>query len=299
MGKKLSRVYIWCNLKKPNLQAILEMIKGILTEHGVEYCLDGESCEFLGIPKEMALDLDKEGKDQPKLDMIIVLGGDGTIISAARTFAMTEIPILGINLGHLGFLTEVDPTEIRKALPEIIEGKYQLEKRMLLQAHYKGKTYRAMNEFVLVKGQSPRFVKIGIEVSGDFVAEVYADGLIVATPTGSTAYSMSLGGSIMAPGLSGLLITAMAPHMLTFRPFVINSLEEVKLYFESLDDQEDLYLRGDGQETVVLEPSGIVELNKCRKFTYLVKYHQRSFYSLLREKFGWGLIPGNKRQGEK
>lgn len=299
MKKKIETVFIWGNVNKKSLREVFSKLLKIFEKHNVKFFLNKELAEFYEYPAGKTIDV----KNNPNLDYIsqvdiaVILGGDGTVIHAARTLLPWEIPILGINLGHLGFLTELDPLDIEVAIPAILEGKYVIEERMMLKAFCEDIMLLAMNEFVLSKGKSPRFVRLNIEVNGEHVSEIYADGIVVSTPTGSTAYSMSLGGSILAPGLKGILFTAMAPHMLTFRPFVVSSNDVIRIYFESLSKRGVLHLSGDGQKTETLVKKGTVLIKKCDKKTQLVKYHDRSFYSLLQEKFGWGSIPGVMKYG--
>lgn len=301
-SKPIKSVFIWANIHKRTLPPVFEDLLGIFKETSIDYYIEKSACDILDIPNCKAIDVLAGEAIPSSIQMVLSLGGDGTVIAACRNFSPMGIPILGVNLGQLGFLTEIDPGEIDKELPKLLAGHYSIEERMMLETDINGKRYTSMNEFVLMKGNTPRFIKIRVEVGGEFVAEIFADGLITATPTGSTAYSMSLGGSIIAPGLPGIIITPMAPHMLTFRPFVVRADDQIRIFFESVEKKNRITFIADGQDTVELKSSGVVTIRRSDVPARLVKFHDRSFYRILYEKFGWGAIPGKMnppRNGQK
>ena len=225
-------------------------------------------------------------------DFVIVLGGDGTLLSTARCVAHADIPILGVNLGSLGFLTEVKKEEIEQALEEVDAARsYELSLRPMLhcQVIREGKcvaAYEALNEVVMNQSAVARITDFEVRVNNTFVANYKADGLIISTPTGSTAYSLAAGGPILAPDVPGFVITPVASHSLTNRPLVVkdNAVIEARIVVT----REQAFLTVDGQ---VGTPLGENDLVRCRKSEHnvkLFKFTSRSFFDVLRTKLKWG-----------
>ncbi len=226
------------------------------------------------------------------VDLVIVLGGDGTLIAMAARIAAAgrEIPILGVNFGSLGFLTEIRIDELYNSLEQVLEGTADFDERAVLvaDAHRDGECFDSrtvLNDVVFTRGALSRMIELSVSVSGGFVTRVKADGLIVASATGSTAYNLSAGGPIVHPAVDALVLTPIAPHTLTHRPIVIpgDSVVEVAPQID-----EETFVTFDGQSGYPLKPGDIVRVRKSERTLRLVKAPARSYFELLREKLKWG-----------
>ena len=223
-------------------------------------------------------------------DLIVVLGGDGTLLSIAR-HAPADLPILGVNLGELGFLTEVVEKEAMPMLARVLAGRYELDQRMRLAATLtrRGRVhsrFRALNDVVITNGARARIVEFSVAVDGLPFTTYRADGLIVATPTGSTAYSLSVGGPIVEPTVQVLLLSPISPHTLSNRPVVLRPEAEVKITVGPRE--QDALLTIDGQEVVPLSAGDVIEVRQDREPVTLVLSPDRTYYDVLRSKLGWG-----------
>lgn len=228
-----------------------------------------------------------------ELDLLVVLGGDGTMLGASRLIGMRRIPVLGINFGYLGYLTEFTLQEMFAALEEIRAGNFLLEERMLFDVSVvrEGKpveVHRALNDAVINQGALAKMIELECYVNGDFVNRFRADGMIVATPTGSTAYSLSAGGPIVFPSMSAIILTPICPHMLSNRPVVVPGEAIVELTFKKADDGAMLTI--DGQRGVALMPSDCVKLQRSETTFEIVRPRQRNYFEVLRTKLKWGSI---------
>ena len=239
------------------------------------------------------LDRDDLGRLEPggPCDMVVVLGGDGTILSVARRYAGGP-PILGVNLGHLGYLTEVARDELYPALIEIFAGRFGVEKRSLFEIRLEraqggGLDYLALNDVVFAKTALSRIIELEVEVDGVYVSRYRADGLVVSTPTGSTAYNLSAGGPILHPQLPVAVLTPICPHTLTLRPLVVpdSSVIEVRLVTSS----ESVFLTVDGQEGEEMEHRDRVRVRRHPRSVHLLRtVRPRSIFEGLRGKLHWG-----------
>ncbi|MDP9728727.1 NAD(+)/NADH kinase [Alicyclobacillus tolerans] len=221
------------------------------------------------------------------IEVAFVLGGDGTLLSVARMLAPANIPILGINVGHLGFLTESDPDGIEEAVRRIRDREYDLEARMMLSAavlreEKMVQELLALNDAGVAKGSYGRMVTIHTYVDGVYVDTIRGDGMIVSTPTGSTAYSLSCGGPIVTPHLEVFLLTPICPHTLFSRPCVMDSQQEILLEVEA--SHSDFELTVDGQVSVRLHSGDCVRIRKAVCSTTLIKWRDREFFTVLRKK---------------
>lgn len=224
-------------------------------------------------------------------DLVLVLGGDGTLLSTARSVARSGIPILGVNLGSLGFLTEIKHQEIAQALAAVDAGRCQISPRAMLhcQISRNGKCladYEALNEIVMNQSAVARITDFELRINADFVSGYKADGLIVATPTGSTAYSLSAGGPILSPEVPAFVITPVASHALTNRPLVVPDTALIEIQVAVSRDQG--YLTVDGQQGEPLEEGDVVRCSKSQYRVKLFKLAERTFFDVLRTKLKWG-----------
>jgi NAD+ kinase len=229
----------------------------------------------------------------PTLDLLLTLGGDGTLLRGARLVAREGVPVLGINLGHLGFLTAAAPGEMETALARWLAGDFELDERMALEVRAgqadgeAGGSYVALNDAVLHKGGAARVIRLAVHASGGEEVGTYsADGMIFSTPTGSTAYSLSAGGPIVAPTVDCIVATPICPHALGLRPLVLPADETVTV--EVLSPSEELILTIDGQEHERLVPGQRVAVRRAERPVCLVRFPGQTFFSTLRRKLRWG-----------
>lgn len=227
-------------------------------------------------------------------DLVIVVGGDGCLLGAARDLARYKVPLLGVNRGRLGFLTDILPTEVEERVGEVLDGEYSIEYRFLLEAQIKrdGQVIgdsSALNDVVFHSGSSVKMLEFELFVDGDFVYRQRSDGLIVSTPTGSTAYALSGGGPIMHPRLDAIVLVPMFPHTLSSRPIVIDGNSEIKIFVSSTNEFRPL-LNCDGQGGVVVNPGDWIYIRKRAHPLKLLHPRNHSFYEACRSKLGWSEI---------
>ncbi|ANG62328.1 NAD(+) kinase [Marinobacterium aestuarii] len=225
-------------------------------------------------------------------DLVIVVGGDGSMLGAARALSPSHVPVLGVNRGNLGFLTDISPADIEAKVAEVLEGKYTVESRFLLDLIVKREGEpigegTALNDIVLHPGKATRMIQFELFIEGQFVYTQRSDGLIVATPTGSTAYSLSGGGPIMSPKLDALVLVPMFPHTLSSRPIVVDGNSELKLV---ISDNNKTYptVSCDGQLSFSLAPGDVITIHKKPHKLKLLHPLNYDFYRTCREKLGWG-----------
>ncbi len=266
----------------------VEILKGILPwlrQRGYEVFVDLEAAEKLNIQGYQRSEI------ASTVDILIVLGGDGTMLSAARLVAERGIPILGINLGGLGFITEVNRSEVFSAMETMLEGKCQVEERIMLSTTIMrhGETlnsYSVLNDVVITKGALARIIELETFIEHSYVTTYRADGLIISTPTGSTAYNLSAGGPIIHPSQDCMVLTPICPHTLSNRPIVIPGDYTIEIALKSVS--EDVFLTLDGQVGMSLNKGDIITVKKSPYKTRLLIPCERDYFQVLREKLGWG-----------
>ena len=224
-------------------------------------------------------------------DALISVGGDGTFLSVAHLSRFTQKPVIGINLGGLGFLTDIGPENIEESLQKIREGHYSIISRMVLEACLlRGQsricTFNALNDIFINRINIPKLASISAWYGNDFIADFRADGIIVATPSGSTAYSLSCGGPIVDPNVSAILLTPICPHSLTERPLVLPAERPIRLRIN--EKNPDLLLCSDGLDSVKLQTGDEITISYGGTNTNLIQLAEQSYFSLLRKKLGWG-----------
>ena len=260
-----------------------------LRRRGIRVLADA-AAPLAGVPARPKSALAREA------DLIVVLGGDGTLLSVARQ-AHARVPILGVNMGELGFLTEVAEHEAMDMLRRVLAGRFEIDRRMALTAvlERSGRTvqrYRALNDVVVSNGALARIVRFTVSVDGLPFTSYRADGLIVATPTGSTAYSLSVGGPIIEPTVEVLVVSPISPHTLSNRPVVLRPQAVVRIAIAS--EQQDAVLTVDGQEGTPLLAGDVVVVRRAATSVSLVRSPDRTHYDVLRSKLGWGAREGGR-----
>ena len=265
------------------LKEMLEWLRA----RGCEVILDREVAEKFGLKKTTAVAREEM---PPLVDTIVVFGGDGTMLSVARLVSESRTPILGVNLGSLGFLTEVTLEELYPALEQLLAGKHEIECRRMLKTEVhqgagKVSVFHALNDAVINKGALARIISIDAFVGEDFIANFLADGMIVSTPTGSTAYSLAAGGPIVFPSLDSILMTPICPHTFTNRPLVIPAESRVRLVLKS---GVDVMVTVDGQVGLPLSEGDEIICTRSDYQIDLVRPRHKSFFAVMREKLKWG-----------
>jgi NAD+ kinase len=233
-----------------------------------------------------------------ELSMVVVLGGDGTLLSVARAMGSRQVPILGVNLGSLGFLTDVALKDIYSSLEAILRGEGAIDVRMMLAATLERKgnevvSETVLNDVVITKGAIARIIEIGVEIDRQFVANIRADGLIVSSPTGSTAYSLAAGGPILHPMLDAMILTPICPHTLTYRPVVV--ADDVEIVLTLRGDSGEVYATFDGQTSRQMEPGDVVRVKRSRGGVKLVSLPAKNYFQILRNKLRWAERPRSRR----
>ncbi|HPU29339.1 MAG TPA: NAD(+)/NADH kinase [Syntrophorhabdaceae bacterium] len=281
----MKKVHIVCKRKKDDAIKIAEDIIHLYSNE-VDIFLDEESARQLNYPK--TLELEHVGEEA---ELIIVLGGDGTLLAVARQLKGKEVPILGVNLGGLGFLTEISVEELPSMLKSILSGNYKTSRRMMLDVGVirDGNmifNLPVLNDAVITKDALARIIDIEVYVNNVYLTMYKADGLIFSTPTGSTGYSLSAGGPILYPSLKNVIITPICPHMLTNRPLILSEDVVMKAVLKS--QNERVVLTIDGQIGFPLEYKDEVIAKKSSYSVNLIKSFSRGYFEILREKLKWG-----------
>jgi len=280
--KKIERVGLVIKPHAPDIKNILQELIRYLEKRGIVCVLEGLAADKLKREKGIARE------DLPgKVDLVVVLGGDGTLLSIAHLAAQKSVPVLGVNLGSLGFLTEVPLNEMFLTLDSFFKGNQEIiSSRRLLRAKFKGKTYYCLNDVVINKGALARMIQFIIWINDKEIAILRSDGLIISTPTGSTAYSLAAGGPIIKPYIPAIILAPICPHTLSFRPMVISSNSKIKV--KLLTAGEEVYLTLDGQRGDLLVKNDIVNIEEAPFELQLISSPKRNFFDLLKEKLGWG-----------
>lgn len=272
--------------KFPEVKATLHAVVSWLRERRIDVILDRTSATLLdesgGLQKTELAD---------KADVLLVLGGDGTMLNAARLAGERSIPILGVNMGGLGFLTEVRLEHLYPSLERVFENDFVLDERLMLRTHVHrhGETVAqgvVLNDVVISKGTLARMIELKIAIQSRFVTNLRGDGLIVSTPTGSTAYSLSAGGPIINPAVQSLMITPICPHTLTHRPLIVPGNVEIDVTLTSKDDGAMATL--DGQVGIAMSQGDTVVISASEHRTRLIRFPESHYYDVLREKLKWG-----------
>jgi NAD+ kinase len=280
--RQIERVGFVIKPHAPEVDTALRQLHGYFSERGVECRFESAAAEMLG---------QRQGVSREALpaevDLVIVLGGDGTLLSIAHLAAENRVPVLGVNMGSLGFLTEVPLDEVFVTLDAYLAGdEHIVSPRQVLEADTRGTTYYCLNDIVINKGALARMIQCAMWINDKEVAIPRSDGLIISTPTGSTAYSLSAGGPIIQPYIPAIIIAPICPHTLSFRPMLVASDSRIRVQMQTKG--EKAYLTLDGQRGYLMEKNETVEVRTSALKLELISSPRRNYFDLLQEKLGWG-----------
>jgi NAD+ kinase len=274
------KLYLLGNDQRPGVTEEVERLLPFLREHSE--LIVSDLCQRCDLAK------------LPLADIALVLGGDGAILRAARQMGYRQVPVLGVNLGHLGFLADLRPDEIRDCFSQVLRGEYRLTHHLMYECQVEEgeskQTYLGLNEVVFHTGPPFGIIELELAVDGDTVARFIGDGLIVSTPIGSTGHSLSAGGPVLGQELQAFVITPICPHTLTYRPVVESADRQCTVTLGRGTEHAVLVL--DGQETVPLSARHRVTIRRAPVSFTLVKVPGHSYYQTLRDKLRWGTLPG-------
>jgi NAD+ kinase len=286
-AKSLQTIGIISRPRRSNISVVVPPLLEWLKERGIRTIYDEETASslddtFNGLSRERVA---------AESQILLVLGGDGTLLAAARLAAPNGIPILPINMGSLGFLTSFTLEELYPALEETLAGRSSVSERVMLHVDLEraGKVIehqRVLNEAVINKGALARMIELELRIDKEFVCRYRADGLIVATPTGSTAYSLSAGGPIVHPTVESFIITPICPHTLTDRPVVVRDSSCIDMKLSG--DTESVFLTLDGQKGIPLQASDCVRISRAKENLKLIQPPRKSYFAILHNKLKWG-----------
>lgn len=277
------KIALCVNLAKKQAKEVAHHVCTFLVEKKVEVVADTSIAIQVGVkaltPQEI-----------PSIDFMIALGGDGTILHILHTYPMLQAPIVGINLGHLGFMTDIPMDDIYPSLQDLLEGRYHLEKRLTLEAlSSNGKKAFAANEIVLHRAQNPSLIEIAIHAEKTYVNTFAADGVIIATPNGSTAYSLAAGGPILSPDVEAIVLTPINPHTISNRPIVLTSTKTIHIQY--LSTKAPAEVRADGIDFFSIVAGQSLSIYRAPRDFTLVTLKRRDYFSTLRQKLGWATRP--------
>lgn len=272
-------IALFANSSKEHSHTFAVGVASFLKEHGVTVVTEDHDAPLFGA---------KPLSEFPheKIDFIISMGGDGTILGIAHKYVHLDAPILGINLGHLGFMADVPLTDIYPSLNDLLNGAYKIHERLMIQGECpNGGSCFAINDIVVHRGRNPTLVEIAIYVDGSYLNTFEADGIIISTPNGSTAYSLAAGGPILSPDLQAIVITPISPHTISNRPIVLMPNQEIQIQYSS--EYVPIEIRADGLESFELNTGEVFKIVRSSRNFKLVSLFRRDYFSTLRTKLGW------------
>jgi NAD+ kinase len=283
----MERIGIIANPNKPKAKETLRKLTAYLKKKKKSIFLDKVSAKLIKLNQYAV----KNNRVYTTCSVVIALGGDGTLLRAAKILKGAQVPILGVNLGSLGFLTEVTLGELYKTLSDVFGDKYRLEERICLEATlYRRKkklvTSFALNDCVITRGTLSRLIRLDTFIEKEYLTTYAADGLIVSTSTGSTAHSLSAGGPIVHPNIPAIILTPICPHTLSNRPLIISGEETISI--EIASSHPDIALTLDGQEVISLKEKDVIQIKKASFKVRLIVPKKKSYYQILRKKLKWG-----------
>lgn len=271
-------IALFPNLSKNHAKKIALDIRNFLQEKGVQVIAEEEKAQELNVPSLSQF-------DPNAIDFLITLGGDGTILGILHRHPQIKAPILGINLGGLGFMADVTLDEVIPCLQAILDGRFSIQERLVISGKTDTFDSFAINEVVIHRGKNPSLIELLIRVGGLYLNTFSADGLIISTPNGSTAYSLSAGGPILTPDLEALVITPISPHTISNRPIVVSADKEIEV--EYVSQYDPIEINYDGCEQYSFSKGEILRVTPSPRKFRLVNFPQHDFFSTLRRKLGW------------
>ncbi|MDG2060566.1 MAG: NAD(+) kinase [SAR86 cluster bacterium] len=287
MSNKYKNIGIVGLSNNPKIPQLIESIVTILTSEKREVLIDRK---FESLVDLTNINYVTKKEIQHKCDLVISLGGDGTMLESAKNYGIEGIPLLGVNLGSLGFLTDIAPEDIEKELKAILNSELQIDERFFIKAKIDNKEldYKALNEIVIHSGAIAQMIEFTLFVDDQFVCKQRADGLIISTPTGSTAYSLSGGGPIIHPELDIILILPIFPQSLNSSPIIVDANKEIKIVLSEKQKIDSAEISFDSQENISLSPNSIIDISKHSSKLLLLHPKNHDFFSGCRDKLGWG-----------
>jgi NAD+ kinase len=272
-------IALFANMRKRESYTLAKEIAYFLQEKKVTVVSRDEEAEELAVPPLSSI-------PPATIDCLISLGGDGTILRLVHHFPHLDAPILGINLGHLGFMADIPLSDLYPSLQELISGKYKIEERVMMEGIMPSQERCfAVNEMVIHRSHNPSLIDLSIHVDGEYLNTFSADGIIISTPNGSTAYSLSAGGPILTPELNAFVITPISPHTISNRPIVLMPKEKIEVQY--LSTYEAAEIAYDGFSRFALHTNEIFSICKAKRTFNMINLKRTNFYSTLREKLNW------------
>lgn len=273
------KIALFPKVEKAESKNLALEVAGFLMKNGTEVFVEEDKADALSLPPLSKADLSS-------IDILITMGGDGSILRVAHTYNEINRAILGINLGHLGFMADVQVSEMIPCLEDFINGAYTIQKRTMIDGiSSHGRSFFAINDCVLHRARNPSLVEIAIYVDGLLLNHFEADGIIIATATGSTAYSLAVGGPIVSPDIDAFILTPICPHTISNRPIVINPKKEIRI--EYISEKAPIEFVSDGLQHFEMKPKDHVILKKSERTFNLVNLKRIDYFSTLRHKLGW------------
>lgn len=274
----MMKIALLPNVKTENSKKLSDEVIEFLTQKGVMVFVDDEHAELFQLPALSQANLSE-------IQFMISMGGDGTILRLLHRYKTFDIPIIGINVGHLGFMADIPSSDIYPSLTDLLEGAYEIEERLVLKADFGEKEGYAINDLVIHRSNNPNLVEIAIKVDGCHVNTFEADGMILATPNGSTAYSLAAGGPILMPTLKAVVLTPICPHTISNRPIVLSANHEIEIQYLSPFEPAELVL--DGIHFSSLKTAQTVKISPHSKAFRMVSLTRHDYFNTLRTKLGW------------
>jgi NAD+ kinase len=293
MMREFSRIGLMGRIGSPEIAETLMRIKHHLIKGGYVVVIEEALRRVVG---DESVEYSSREDLGGCVELVVVVGGDGSVLGAARSVASTGVPLVGVNRGRLGFLTDLPPDDIEPALDEVLAGQYEAEERFLIEAGVSrnGKEVSrrpALNDVIIHPGHTAQMIELEVSVEGRLVYNLRADGLIVSTPTGSTAYALSGGGPILHPELDALVLVPMFPHSLSSRPIVVPGDNQVEIRVSELNEVY-IQISCDGQNHLPTLPGDVIRIGKRREKLKMLHPLKHNFYEICQKKLGWSVRPG-------
>jgi len=272
-------IAIFPNTSKAQSKNLAIGIQEFLTNHGATVVAEEEDAKQIGVKSISEV-------DPKEIKFLISMGGDGTILRLVHKYEQLNAAILGINLGHLGFMADIPISDIYPSLQDLINGAYKIDERLMIQGEtsHKDRCF-AVNDIVVHRARNPSLIEIAIHVDGVYLNTFEADGIIIATPNGSTAYSLAAGGPILSPDLEAIVLTPISPHTISNRPIVLNAKQEIQIQY--LSDYDPIEVRADGLSSHLLQTGDVFRIVRSPKNFKLISLLRRDYFSTLRTKLSW------------